>query len=306
MSAVQRTYGIEWPTLALLAATYGLWLVLVLFGGAIPVWLVVPLLALTVTQHSSLQHEVIHGHPLPNRALSVALVQPAIGLFVPYGRFRDLHLAHHHDNKLTDPYDDPETAYLDPAVWVTLPRWFRRILLWNNTLLGRMIFGPVLAQYAFMRDDWRMFRAGSLHVAVDWLVHLVSAALVSAFVLGAGTVHFGAYVLACYLGLSVLKIRTYLEHQAHEHATGRSVIIEDRGPLALLFLNNNYHSIHHAHPQVAWYDLPGLFNARREHYLRRNRGYYYRSYRDIFASHFLKAKEPVPHPLYPQPGSRSE
>ena len=48
---------------------------------------------------------------------------------------------------------------------------------------------------------------------------------------------FWAYLLSAYLGLSLLKIRTFLEHQAHEKARGRTVIIEDRGPLALLFLN---------------------------------------------------------------------
>ena len=41
------------------------------------------------------------------------------------------------------------------------------------------------------------------------------------------------------------------------------MIIEDRGPLSLLFLNNNYHVIHHIHPRVPWYKLPyvaALFN----------------------------------------------
>jgi fatty acid desaturase len=106
-----------------------------------------------------------------------------------------------------------------------------------------------------------------------------------------------AYGLAAYLALSILKVRTFLEHRAHEKAAGRSVIIEDRGPFSLLFLNNNLHAVHHAHPRVAWYDLPGLYAARREHFLAKNRGYRYRSYAEVFARHFLAAKDPVPHPL---------
>ncbi|MFN4130930.1 MAG: hypothetical protein ACK4GC_14140, partial [Paracoccaceae bacterium] len=43
--------------------------------------------------------------------------------------------------------------------------------------------------------------------------------------------------------------------------------------------------------------LPALYAANRNHYLRRNDGYVYRSYAQIFALHFLHAKDPVPHPL---------
>ena len=58
----------------------------------------------------------------------------------------------------------------------------------------------------------------------------------------------------------------------------RSVIIEDRGPLALLFLNNNFHAVHHANPKLPWYRLPAEYARRREEWLRRNGGYGYRSY----------------------------
>ena len=105
-----------------------------------------------------------------------------------------------------------------------------------------------------------------------------------------------AYLAACYLGLSLLKIRTFLEHQAHERAPGRTVVIEDRGPLALLFLNNNLHVVHHAHPQVPWYRLWGTYDANRGRYLGMNGGYRYRSYAEVFRLHLLRAKDPVAHP----------
>jgi hypothetical protein len=56
------------------------------------------------------------------------------------------------DARLTDPYEDPESNYLDPAVWERLPRWVQRVLLFNNTLLGRMAIGPLVGQIAFMAD----------------------------------------------------------------------------------------------------------------------------------------------------------
>jgi fatty acid desaturase len=76
-------------------------------------------------------------------------------------------------------------------------------------------------------------------------------------------------------------------------------VIEDRGPLALLFLNNNLHAVHHMHPQVAWYRLPAVYSANRDHYLRRNDGYIYRNYAQIFRAYLFRAKDPVPHPLMP-------
>ena len=106
------------------------------------------------------------------------------------------------------------------------------------------------------------------------------------------------YAVALYLSLAVLRIRTFLEHRAHVRASGRTVIIEDRGPLALLFLNNNLHVVHHMHPKVAWYRLPALFEGNRAQFLRRNDGYYYPSYGAVFRAHFWRAKDPVAHPLW--------
>ena len=78
------------------------------------------------------------------------------------------------------------------------------------------------------------------------------------------------------------------------------MIIEDRGPLAFLFLNNNLHVVHHMHPRTPWYRLPQLYFSNREKYLTRNEGYRYDSYAQIFRRHLLRAKDPVPHPLWPR------
>ena len=288
----------EWPTLALVVLCYGLWGLGTtwLSGWFLPAGIVVTMLA--VALHSSLTHEVIHGHPFRSEGLNAALVFPALALCIPYLRFRDTHLAHHVDAILTDPYDDPESNYLDPGVWERLPGWLRAVLRFNNTLAGRLLIGPAVGQVAFMADDWRAIRTGDRRVLAGWLWHIPALVPVIWWLAAVAQMPLWAYLLAAYGGLSILKIRTFLEHRAHERARGRTVIVEDRGPLALIFLNNNLHVVHHMHPRVPWYRLPALYAANRARYLASNEGYAYRSYAEVFRHHFLRAKDPVPHPLW--------
>lgn len=290
------TSGVEWPTLGMLALCYAAWGAALWWLPGLSLWLAVPVAAWAIAQHSSLSHEAIHGHPFRSPLLNALAVAPPLALVVPYLRFRDSHLAHHRDADLTDPYDDPESNFLAEGVWLRLPRLAQAVLRFNNTLLGRMLVGPVIAQVAWMAADWRAARAGDWRVAQGWLWH-APALLVVLWLVSLAAMPLWAYALAAYLGLSLLKIRTFLEHQAHERARGRTVIIEDRGPLALLFLNNNLHVVHHAHPRVAWYNLPALYEANRDRYLGMNGGYRYRSYGEVFRRHLWRAKDPVAHPI---------
>jgi len=299
-----RGARIEWPTVALLALTYLAWGAITVFAGALGPWLAVPLLAVVPAQHSSLQHEVITGHHTTSPRLNEALLFPGLGLFVPYRRFRDLHLAHHYDPQLTDPYDDPESNYLDPGVWGRLRRPVRALLACNNTLLGRMLIGPAVGTVRFWLDDIDAFRAGDRGIARAWTAHLAGIVPVALWLAFAGTMPLWQYLLGCYLASSLLRIRTFLEHQAEERVASRSVIIEDRGPLALLFLNNNLHAVHHAKPKLAWYRLPGEYRARREEWLRRNGGYAYRSYGEVFRRYLFARKDPVAHPIWTPPAGR--
>ncbi|MFV0358759.1 fatty acid desaturase [Tropicimonas sp.] len=296
----KQRYGFEWPTLVLLVACYALWGIGLTLGTGAWLPLGIVLVALAGAQHSSLQHEIIHYHPFRDERLNELLVSPALTLAIPYGRFRDTHRAHHTDENLTDPYDDPESNYMDPRVWYNLPGWVRSVLLLNNTLLGRMLIGPVVGQIAFMGSDWRAIRTGDRSVLVSWLLH-IPAVLIVIWLVSLSPMPFWAYLVAAYAALAILKIRTFLEHRAFPDYKGRTVIVEDRGPLALLFLNNNLHVVHHAHPGVPWYALPGLFRERRDAFLERNYGYRYASYGEVFSRYLLRRKDPVPHPLMPSP-----
>ncbi|WP_375690185.1 fatty acid desaturase [Pseudooceanicola sp. LIPI14-2-Ac024] len=291
----------EWPTLGLLAACYIGWAVGTTWLAAL--WLPAGMIltALAIALHSSLSHEMIHGHPFRDRRVNEALVFPALTLVIPYRRFRDTHLAHHQDSILTDPYDDPESNYWDPAVWQTLKPWQQGILRFNNTLAGRLLIGPAVGTFAFTLSDMRAIREGTPGVLNAYLWHIPALLPVVLWLAQVADMPVWAYLLAAYAGLSILKIRTFLEHQAHERARGRTVIIEDRGLLAFLFLNNNLHVVHHMHPRTPWYRLPELYRANKERYLGRNDGYRYATYGEIFRRYLFKAKDPVPHPLWRSP-----
>lgn len=288
---------IEWPTVGLIVLCYAglaaaMWL--------LAAWAAIIVLGPLVALHASLTHEVVHGHPFANQTLNALLVFPATTLVVPYARFRATHLAHHHDESLTDPYDDPESNYVDPAVWGAMTAPLRLVLSFNATLLGRLTIGPAVGQVFWMSKDIAACKAGDRDVLRGWLAHIPALAIMCA-VIWVAPITGWTYCAGAYFGLSILRLRTYLEHRAHEKPRARTVIIEDRGPLALVFLNNNLHVVHHMHPTVPWYDLPALYAANRAHYLRRNDGYRYASYGEIMRRYFFRAKDPVAHPIWRRP-----
>lgn len=294
----KRKRPVEWATLGLIIACYGVW---ALGTTVLAVWslpLAILVTGLAIGFFSSLQHEVIHGHPTRWDLVNQALSFPALTLVIPFQRYRDTHLAHHKDATLTDPFDDPESNYLDGGLWDRLNTLTQATLRFNNTLVGRLTVGVIVGQVHFMASEWRALRAGDRRVIEGWLWHIPALGLVALWIGAVGHMPVWAYLAAAYLGLALMKIRTFLEHQAHEKARGRTVIVEDRGPLAFLFLNNNLHVVHHMHPTVPWYALPRLYAENRDRYLMRNDGYRYGSYGEVFRRYMFRSKDPVAHPLW--------
>lgn len=292
-----KSEEIEWPTLILLVVTYGTWVFATLLWGY-SATLAMILTGVAIAQFSSLQHETLHGHPFRNATLNEALVFPALALFIPYRRFRDTHLQHHYDPALTDPYDDPESNYWNPRIWDTACRALKAILQANNTLLGRMLLGPFVGMAVFVTKDVCALWRGDRDVGLAWVLNSIGLVPVLLWLHFVG-MPVMAYLGAVYVGLALLKIRTYLEHRAHDVFRARTVIVEDRGPLSLLFMNNNFHVVHHMHPLVPWYKIPAMYRAKKEHYQRRNEGYVYSSYAEVFRRYLTRAKDPVPHPIWP-------
>ncbi len=300
-----RRRSIEWPTVLLIGFCYGGW------GAAgFLLWPAYPLLALVllvlaVALQSSLMHEAAHGHPTRKAWMNELLVGLPIGLAWPYRRFKWLHLRHHADERLTDPFDDPESYYRALWHYREMPRPLQALLRVNNTMVGRMLLGPLLATAGFVAADLKLILAGDAAVRRAWLHHLAGLAIVVPIVVLVFGMPLWLYILVpAYLGQSIIAIRTFAEHQWSERPDGRTIIVE-RSPLALLFLNNNLHLVHHKMPAVAWYRLPRLFREKREEWVRMNGGYVYPSYLALLRDFAFRPKEPVAHPVLrrePEPG----
>ncbi len=287
----------EWPTLAVAAVCYAGWVAIISLCEIIGPWPSAIILTGLLTLHSSLQHEIVHGHPFQHRRYNDALGFVPLGLFVAFERYRQIHLQHHHDPALTDPRDDPESNYLHPLAWDRLPIALRLVWRFNNTLLGRVIVGPALSLACLYWQDLQGLRRGVRRIRRAYLWHGAGLAIVATVLLAISTMPWWLYLICAYLALSLLKIRTFLEHCANAHVAHRTAIVEDRGPLALLFLNNNLHAVHHAHPGIAWYALPGFYRTRRAQFLQANNGYVYPSYWAVVCKYLVRQKDPVAHPI---------
>ncbi|WP_109614348.1 fatty acid desaturase [Pseudaminobacter salicylatoxidans] len=289
-------WAVEWPTLALIAATYVLWATV-----ALHVWPAYPVTALIVlgfvlAMQSSLMHEALHGHPTRVAWVNELLVGLPIGLVYPYRRFKTLHLRHHADESLTDPFDDPESYY--HAVWKHhgLPRFMKAVLAVNNTMVGRFVLNPFLGTVGFLLSEARLIAKGDRAVRKAWLLHGIGLAIIAPLVVFVFEIPFWLYVLVpVWLGQSLISVRTFAEHQWSERPEGRTIIIE-RSPFSFLFLNNNLHFVHHKKPNVAWYRLPELFRDRREEWIAMNNGYVVPNYLALLKEYAFRAKEPVVHP----------
>jgi fatty acid desaturase len=151
---------------------------------------------------------------------------------------------------------------------------------------------------AMVRGDIKAIKQREARVLSAWLLHGLGIIPVIWVLASYSTMPFWVYFLAGYFGFGLLKIRTYLEHRASENPKGRTVIITDRGLFALLFLNNNFHAVHHNHPGAPWYRMRALYDANPETYLQGNDGYFYPNYWQVFRKYLFWAKDPVPHPLW--------
>ena len=238
----------------------------------------------------------MHGHPTRNALINELLVFLPLGLAYPYRRYKVTHMQHHNDERLTDPYDDPESYYSAEKDWNNLPFVLRVLLKWNNTLLGRILLGPLLGISGFIWSELKQ-ALRDRQIRNAWLFHfmgMVPLFIVVQYIFG---IPFWLYALVpAYVGLSIIGVRTFCEHQWFENPDGRTIIVE-KSILSVLFLFNNLHIVHHKLPAVPWYRLPALYAERKDEWKQLNGGYVYNNYYEIFRAYALKTKEPNVHPV---------
>jgi fatty acid desaturase len=293
---IPRATKLEWPTLALIAIVYAVLASLVWFHAILPWWLILPVGAYAAALHTSLQHEVLHGHPTRHRYINEALVFISPTLWLPYRCYRDTHLVHHNDLHLTDPELDPESYYDLPENWARRGGVQRAIFAFNHTLLGRMMIGPAVSIIRFWPQDFARIFTGTPRKLLCWSLFAISCAMVISFVMWCGMPLWKYVALIAYPGISLALIRSYCEHQATPEMGERTIVVEASAFWSLLFLNNNLHIAHHEAPTLPWYELPKYYREHRARLLARNAHYLMPGYGAIFAKFLLRAKEPIPYP----------
>jgi fatty acid desaturase len=272
----------EGPTWVLGATIYIAWATLLWFHARITWWLLVPLAGYVVAWHSSLQHETIHAMVHVPRRVRTALASPPLGLWMPYAVYRRDHHRHHNVRHLTDPAEDPESYYHTEEAWSSYPGWLRAVYHLNATLLGRLTIGPGVQLWRLRERECARIRAGDRSNVRDWALHTAGVALLLGGIDFVTHLPWWQYLLFfAYPGLSFAMLRSFVEHRASERSGERTAIVESRWPLALLYLNNNLHLVHHLHPSLAWYEIPKVWRRERDALLKHNGSFHFSGYSQI-------------------------
>jgi fatty acid desaturase len=288
---------IEWPTAALAFVIYGSWLAATWFYRDLPWWTLTAIGAWIIAWQLNLQHETIHGHPTRNRAMNEAIGCWPLSLWLPYPIYRSTHLAHHRDQNLTDPLDDPESYYWADHQWGALGPLGRALVAAQSTLLGRMILGPAWIISRFLRFLARDFWRGKGKTRPIVARHLVECAAVLTWVIGVCGMPFWLYV-ACFVypGVSLALIRSFAEHRAEQEVGKRTAIVENARILGPLFLFNNLHAAHHLRGRLPWYQVPKFYRLNRAALIESNGGLVYNGYFDVARRYLLSSHDSTIHP----------
>jgi fatty acid desaturase len=286
------------PSWLVALAIYGGWLLTTWFYDMLPWWLVLPAGAVLLTWHGSLQHEAVHGQLSPGRAVNDAIAWPPLSLWLPFAIYRTTHRAHHNFEILTEPWRDPESFYVDQATWRCLGRPARALLWAHNTLLGRLLLGPLLVIGQFLCAELSALARGDRRHVGIWLWHLPAVALVLIWVVGVCGIPFWAYLALFVLpGASLTLVRSFAEHKAASSPFERSAVVEAGRFFSLLFLNNNLHHVHHKRPDLPWHALPAYYHTHRRQILAENGGLLYSGgYAEIFWRFW---RSPIDEPVHP-------
>ncbi|UJD90603.1 fatty acid desaturase [Rahnella aquatilis] len=290
-------WRLEIPTWLLIVSVYSGWFASVFFWHGLGPWLGTPLLIWFTTWYMSLQHELIHGHPTRKPWLNQLFGMLPLAVWYPYGLYRDTHLQHHRNEHLTLPGDDPEAYYFSRTTWENLSPAMKTVVRLRNTLPGRMFIGPLSdivsaltgALMAVLRGEWRTVSM--------WLMHGVLLVALFSVMAQRGLSPLYFILAVSYPALSLTKVRSFFEHRAEHLPQARSTLNEAGFVWRLLFLNLNYHLVHHDLPGVPWYALRQVYVADREAYIQRSEGFVVHGYRQWFRDHTQIPVDVEAHPF---------
>src|ERR1700691_2241914 len=299
--------AIEWPTLVLILATYGSWLAITASYGHLPLVVVALLGTVLVTLHGSLQHEIIHGHPTRSALFNRLTVVVPLSLWLPFARYRRSHLAHHIDDRLTDPFDDPESFYWTKEAWTGLGPMARAVHRLQATLAGRIIIGSYWRIGMFLAKEIRAVLHDKAHARRDWLEHLLWCVPVIVWVKAICGMPLWLYFVTIVIPANGLQlIRSFAEHRARATTRERIAIVERSWILGPLFLFNNLHALHHEAPMIPWYRYNARYRLERERLIAENGALVYRTYLDVVARYLFRPHDTLLHPTGRIPASGAD
>jgi fatty acid desaturase len=289
----------EWPTWFLIVAVYGGWFATALNARSIGMPLAVSILAVLSCLYLSLQHELLHGHPTHFPLFNALLGVAPLAVWFPYAVYRESHLRHHNDAHLTDPDLDPETWFVSAERWRSAGAAVRFLLVIRNTFFGRIVLGPWFSIVETMMSAVAQIVRGNSRIAGAWALHLVLLGLLAAWLDRRCGISPALFILGVgYPALALSAIRSFQEHRAADNIPERTVINEALWVWRLLFLNNNFHSVHHDLPSVPWFALANVYHEHRDAYLQRNGGFIVRGYQEWLVRHVVQPVAPALHPLH--------
>ena len=283
----------EWPTWAAIFIVYILWWIALDNFAIIPFASV--LLIFILTFHGSVQHELIHGHPTNNQKINDLLASPPIGLWCPYLIYKYSHLTHHNNANLTIPDSDPESYYLSDERWDGLSKLRQKLAIFNMTMFGRLILGPLWYFVFLRRQMFKSLRRSTMSDAFIWISHELLSLTMLLLIWFFFEVNILIYIGCAYIAQSLTLVRSFYEHRVAHNPNHRSIIMKASLPMRLLFLNNSYHLVHHENPRMSWYRLPKEYRDRLDYYNDLNGNFIESGYMKWFTTYLFK---PATHPKH--------
>jgi fatty acid desaturase len=283
----------EWPTWAVIAMVYSLWCIVLINFHSIP-W--APLwLTLILGFHGSVQHELLHGHPTSKQTLNDLIAYPPLSLWYPYPIYKRTHLKHHENADLTVPGVDPESYFISQEVWAGMSRAARLVATINMTIAGRLLFAPFWHLLELKRQMFQSIRSGNPQ-RNTWLLHEFLCFVILFGALSFFDVNIFTYIACSYFAQSSTLLRSFYEHRIAEKPEHRSVVVRSFLPFRLLFLNNNFHALHHKNPGMSWFKLGRGYYSKPEYCDEQNGYFVERGYWQWFSKYTFK---PVSNPVHP-------
>ncbi len=242
-------------TVVVAFAAVGLWALLFALSaaGEISMWLALPVVAYLVYMTYTPLHEAVHNN-IAGRHRNLRWLNDLTGyvvaniLGVSFTMHKAAHMAHHRHTNIDG--DDPDLVYTRNQFYDLLTGGSK--MVWNEY---RDYFQRVFPEAA---PKEKIIVSVELLSTVGWRVGLGFYFPLEVLVLG---------VLANVLGVTLLGyIFAWVVHTPFdetERFKDTATILLPRGihkPITMLWLWQNYHSIHHLYPRVPFYHYARLFD----------------------------------------------